>query len=404
MEIRRSWRILIVEDEALLAAELVDRLTLLGHRVVAVVDTGQAAVEAASDAHPDLAMMDVRIKGAMNGIETANRIFSEFGVPVIFTSAHSDPDTLRQAEIPGQYGYVIKPYAERDLVMAIRLAMNRREAEGAAAVGKSELLADMTSALGRDEFVLHIQPIVDIRTSEVVKAEALLRWRHPGRGLIPPLDFIPLLEETGLIHEVGEWAFDETLAIANRTQERCGRVVPISVNLSALQLQHKQAAVDWDRKLASLHLQGQLGVELTESVLVSDPDLVQKQLQTFQTHGLPVSVDDFGTGYSSLSYLQMFSLDYLKIDVSFTQAATNNNRAFALTESIIDLAHKMNVKTIAEGIETEDQQRLLASLGCDLAQGYYFSKPLPVDAFLAYVNSTPIHPLNEENKEEVRYE
>lgn len=381
----QPWRILLVEDEALLAEEAADRLRRLGHHVVAIVDTGRAAIEAAGRFHPDLILMDIRIKGAMNGIEAADRIFADFAIPVIFTSAHSDEDTLRRAEIPGQYGYVIKPYREQDLVMALRLAVNRREAEGVSALARSRMVAELVDAASRDEFFLHLQPIVDVRSAEVVKAEALLRWRSPSYGDVPPVEFVPLLEETGLIHEVGEWVFDEALRIADRIEEAYGRVLPISVNLSVMQLQDTKSSIDWDRKLASLPLRGRLGVEVTESTLAVDADCVQQRLQTFRRHGLPVSIDDFGTGFSSLSYLKLFEIDYLKIDASFVQGMASDVRARALTESIVDLAHRLGLRTIAEGVETEEQRDLLAGFGCDLAQGYLYSRPLPEDAFLAYL-------------------
>lgn len=674
------WKVLVVEDEALVAEEIRERLIRLGHDVVGVVDTGEDAISSAQRLHPDLILMDIRIKGEINGIETANRIYKALNIPTIFSTAHSDRDTLKSAQIDGQYGYITKPFQEQDLVLGIRMAMHRyqteseklhqiekrfrgmienspnsviicdpngkilwaniqtekmfghaREAlagqpvqtlvaphlhaalqrfmenhlasprvprvdhesefyglradsslfpigltlspmETEAGISLSFIIRDVTDlkkkeariwnqanfdlltglpnrnyfqqhlnqavqdsadsgqpmallfldldrfkeindtqghevgdqvllaaagrmrsliregdtlarlggdeftlivpriqdefsaahvaqrflhelshpidvkgnrffltasigiaifpnnadngedllkfadqamynaktlgrnqyayfspvlqkkaqekyelsdalhrALSNDEFAIHFQPIVDLETGEFSKAEALLRWNSPRYGSVGPARFIPLLEETGLIHEVGEWVFDACARFARQLELKVGRPVHINVNISALQLstQHGRS-VDWKKKLAETPGLGRLiGIEITESLLVNNTQEIKDTLRAFHKHGLTISIDDFGTGFSSLSYLKRFDIDYLKIDASFVQGIEHSQDNRVLTEAIIVMANKLRIRTIAEGVETQEQLEVLQSLGCDYVQGYLFSKPLP---------------------------
>ncbi|BFI95130.1 MAG: hypothetical protein RSP_06400 [Rhodanobacter sp.] len=672
------WNVLVVEDEALLAEEIRSRVESLGHRVVGIADNGADAIGIARRERPDLILMDIRIKGDLNGIETADIIYGELDVPVVFSTAHSDRDTLQQAQIAGMFGYIIKPWREQDLVMAMRLAMHRHHTQAAAgrhrdsdiqrfleagiypvvlcneqgrifAVNSStesvfgyprealtgqpfELLlteqargawlalreqvfarhaersademptfsaqrrdgqefqvmvspacietstgpslclvirdlsdaqapfdsvtglpsrarflesladalahpegrlalllldldhfkevndtlgheagdrllmqvaermrefarpngvlarlggdefalvlsgqegaraADGTSrqlleklgmpydidgkplyltasigiatcpddaltapdllkyaeqamysaksggggqiarfsaemqdsaqkrrvlsddlhgALQRGEFTIHYQPIVDFTGGQITKAEALLRWKHPRIGLVPPLEFIPLLEETGLIHEVGGWVFDQSVALAAGILQRLGRAIRISVNMSPSQFAlHNTGAIDWRTKLAASPLPpGCAGIEITESTLIKDRQWVRRCLLDFRSHGVAVSIDDFGTGFSSLSYLKAFSIDFLKIDASFIRGIASDGNDYALTEAIIAMAHKLGFQTVAEGVETVRQKDILAKMGCDFAQGYLFSHPLPADKFEAYLHA-----------------
>ncbi len=405
-----SWRVLVVEDEALLAEEIADRLHGLGHEVVGIVDTGEGAIAAAESGKPDVILMDIRIKGPMNGIDTAHIVHERFNIPVIFSTAHSDRDTLNKAQIPAQFGYIIKPFREQDLMMAIRLAMhrflteqsNRDEAVravhivanadlDAARISAEEarereaLMLDLELALTRDEFRLHYQPILDLRGNKTVKAEALIRWQHPERGLIEPLKFIPLLEESGLIHEVGHWVFDEADRTSARIATEHGVDIPISVNVSAVQFVHTPQTIDWAAKLKGRRSEGQVAIEIAEGTLVDDPQRVRDTLHLFHEHHLSISIDDFGTGFSSLSYLKIFAIDYLKVDQSFTRGVVDDRNDRALTEAIIAMAHSLGCEAIAEGVETEEQRAALVKMGCEYAQGYLFSRPLPADEFTTYL-------------------
>jgi len=671
-----TWRVLIVEDEALVASAVRDSLTALGHEVLGVTGNGEQALELAERLRPQLVLMDIHLEGTLDGIETANRIHARLGVPVIFASGNTDSDTLRRADNGAVFGYLIKPFRQRDLKLVLQLAMARYHAEAsltrsqlthatilssiadgvvvtdpqdivrfvnpaalqllgctltealdhpleqvvtlqdentghaapvtpgtgrssrllanwsgrrlavdveatlvldhtgqrngtaillrdvtdkrtqeefiwrqanydavtslpnrnlfqarlqseiersrasgkplalllldldnfkeindalghdkgdqllrsvarrlqscirgsdvlarlggdeftiilpgivsrataeqaakwifeelgkpfeiggnqfhvgtsigiaiypddttrpedllrfadqamyvAKAEGRSRavhftpsmqasterrrrLVSDLHQALPRGELALHYQPIVDLATRAITKAEALLRWTHPERGSISPLEFIPVAEDCGLIHEIGEWVFDQAVRMAGRL-ETLGYPLQISVNASPVQFAPRApTAMDWSRKLAELRIpRSRIAVEITESVMMADAPEVRERLLEFRNNGIEVAIDDFGTGFSSLSYLRRFDIDYLKVDASFTRGLVQNADDRALTEAIIVMARKLGLHTIAEGVETEEQRAILAQFGCSYAQGYLFSRPLPAADF-----------------------
>lgn len=249
---------------------------------------------------------------------------------------------------------------------------------------RMRLVNDLHKAVQEQQFVLYYQPIVEISTGQIKKAEALIRWQHPELGLIPPLDFIPLAEETGLIRDIGEWVFNETARQIHYWRVTYANDMQISINISAAQLRRENIDYsDWRRYLSALGLSPKhLVIEITESLLIDLADLhIKEQLDTFRNSGMQVALDDFGTGYSSLSYLSKFNIDYLKIDKSFVANLISGEQDRVLCETIIMLARKLGLKVVAEGVETSDQYNLLKSYGCDFAQGYLFSKPLPSHMF-----------------------
>ncbi|MDT4330938.1 EAL domain-containing protein [Methylomonas sp. MED-D] len=248
---------------------------------------------------------------------------------------------------------------------------------------RAALLADLRNALSERQLSLHYQPIVDLVSGEVHKSEALLRWRHPTRGVVSPTEFIPLAEETGLINKIGDWVFETAAQQVLEWQSRLHREFQISINKSPVQFQSAgQAPRHWFDYLHSLGLSGQsIVVEITEGLLLDANTNVQDHLMAFRDAGMQVAIDDFGTGYSSLSYLKKFDIDYLKIDQSFVRNLTEDSSDFALCEAIIVMAHKLGLKVIAEGVETERQRDLLKSIGCDYGQGYWFSPPVPAELF-----------------------
>lgn len=244
-----------------------------------------------------------------------------------------------------------------------------------------EMMNDLRHALELHQLEVYFQPIVDARTGEIVKAEALLRWHHPVRGMVSPLMFIPLAEESGLILNIGDWVFEEALRNIARWQENTGKLVQVSVNKSSVQFMHSDQHHWHENYLKSGLPDHTITVEITESLLLSESDKIRNQFNFFKEHGIELSIDDFGTGFSALSYLNQFDVDYLKIDKSFVQKMTTDSSSKALTEAIIIMAHKLNIKTIAEGVETEAQRNVLKSYGCDFMQGFLFSKPIPSDEF-----------------------
>ncbi len=256
------------------------------------------------------------------------------------------------------------------------------------ALARVQLTRDLRLAITDQQFQLAYQPIVSLSSGSISKAEALLRWRHPVRGLISPNDFIPLAEETGLISEIGDWVFHQAVAQTASWRSRFGSDFQISINTSPVQyLNRNDTMTGWIDHLASLKLPGQaIAMEITEGVLMDSHPEVSEKLLAFQAAGVDVSLDDFGTGYSSLAYLKKFDIDFVKIDRSFVQNLTTDSDDRVLCDAIIAMAHKLGIRVIAEGIESEEQRALLAAAGCDYGQGFLFSKPLGAEAFEALLS------------------
>lgn len=251
------------------------------------------------------------------------------------------------------------------------------------AIDRMSLAGDLRRALAAEQFEVHYQPIVAFGNAAVSKAEALIRWRHPKRGLVSPAEFIPIAEEIGAIHEIGDWVFSQAAKQVEKWQSLYGSEFQISVNKSPVQFSGDQPGRgQWLEQLHTMGLAGKsIVVEITEGVLMNSNEKVTTSLMEFRDAGIQVAIDDFGTGYSSLSYLKKFDIDYLKIDQSFVQNLTSVSADLALCEAIIVMAHKLGLKVIAEGVETDLQRDLLRGVGCDFWQGYLFSRPLPAQAF-----------------------
>ena len=247
---------------------------------------------------------------------------------------------------------------------------------------RAQLIRDLREALPRGEFELYFQPIVDLKTGALVKAEALLRWHHPERGMVSPMEFIPVAEETGLILDIDDWVFREALRCGRRWSDLGGPPLKIGVNVSPVHLMAKERSGQWARLLQEAGVSGDtVIVEITEGVLLKDRLAASKALLHFREAGMEVAIDDFGTGYSSLAYLSQFDIDYLKIDQSFTKNVAPGSNDLALSKAIIVMAHELGMRVIAEGIETVEQRDLLIAAGCDYGQGYLFSRPVPTGQF-----------------------
>ena len=241
---------------------------------------------------------------------------------------------------------------------------------------RRQLERDVRQALAYSEMALHYQPIIDLERQRVVSCEALMRWRHRERGFVSPADFIPIAEETGTIHELGAWA----LAEATRAAASWPDGIKVSVNLSPVQFNGPDLAAIVGAALADSGLDpARLELEITESVLLKDDDLSMAMLHRLRDLGVSIALDDFGTGYSSLSYLRSFPFSKLKIDQSFVRDLPNRTECVAIVQAVTALARSLDMTTVAEGVETNDHLQRVRAAGCDQAQGYLFSKPVPVE-------------------------
>jgi diguanylate cyclase (GGDEF)-like protein len=248
----------------------------------------------------------------------------------------------------------------------------------AAVAGELTLENQLRQALDREEFVLHYQPKVDLVSGKLTGAEALIRWNDPRTGLVPPGRFIPILEDTGLIYEVGRWALRKAIEEYLRWRTAGLAAVGIAVNVSPLQLRSRGFVAEIQQAVGThAHAAGGLELEITERLIMEDVKHSIASLKAIRAMGVRIAIDDFGTGFSSLSYLSKLPVDTLKIDRSFVTDITAGPEGLALVSTIIKLAHSLKLKVVAEGVETEEQARLLRLLDCDEMQGFLFSKPVP---------------------------
>ena len=281
------------------------------------------------------------------------------------------------------------------LIKHAELALNKAKSSGSrvqyfsaqmnsANAARAELEDALRAALEERQFVVHYQPRVDLISGSIVSAEALVRWQHPRRGLVPPNHFIPLCEELGLIVPLGAWIIDAVCAQQALWRQQGIVIVPVAVNLSALQFK-KGKLMQTIAKAKSVHgiEQKYLEFELTESMVMDDPERAILELQALKDLGAELSLDDFGTGYSSLAYVQKFPFDFVKIDRSFVTNIVNKPADAAIVTAVIAMAHSLGLSVVAEGVETEGQLRFLRRQRCDQLQGFLFSPAVAAEAFAA---------------------
>jgi len=553
-------KIMIVEDESIIAEDLADSLRTMGYAVVDIVSSGEEAIIMAAEKQPNLILMDVMLQGEMDGVTAAEQIQSSLQIPIIFLTAYTDNKTLQRVKATNPFGYIVKPFEERNLHLTIEIALQRHQydpitllpnrslfrsrlneilshknqaslgnlcnineshkyqnfpkipifyisldrinrikvtlgskngelvlcnmakrlkesmtgidmlarleaAEFAiilkpveqkedaikvaqsildiisqpmvlegyeiyitASIGitfyplddiqvdellknanaamyhaqqkggnnyqlhKSEavvislgqlaLETNLRNALKRSEFQVYYQPKVNIKTGKIAGAEALIRWYHPEKGLVSPAEFIPLAEETGLIISIGEWVLRTACNQTKIWQEAGFFQFEIAVNLSRRQLMQKNLQERVIKIIQEVDLEPNcLELEVTESLVIQNEKTASRIMKAWQMLGINISMDDFGTGYSSLSYLREFQFDIIKIDRSFIRNITTDSKTEAITIAIIQMAHNLNLKVIAEGVETQEELDFLRQHKCDEIQGYLFSPPLPTSKF-----------------------
>ena len=299
-------------------------------------------------------------------------VLASIGISLGDARTHDPDDLLREADTA-----MYRAKDEGGDFRVFNPAMYER------AFTRLEVENDLRRAIEQEEFVVHYQPMVDLQTGELWGMEALVRWDHPERGLLEPSEFVPVAEQSGLVIPMGEQILREACFRAKEWQEESPRIpsLVMSVNLSASQLSHLDLADTVERVLGETGLEGsRLILDVTETVYVKVLAGNTAMLDRLRGLGVRFSIDDFGTGYSSLSYLRRLPADAIKIDQSFVKGLGENVEDTAVVRMIIELAHTLGLEVIAEGVETEEQATLLKEMGCDFAQGYHFSKPLPPEA------------------------
>jgi EAL domain-containing protein (putative c-di-GMP-specific phosphodiesterase class I) len=238
------------------------------------------------------------------------------------------------------------------------------------------LESELRHAIENGELELHYQPKIDLASNTTAAVEGLVRWRHPERGLIPPGEFIPLAEETGLIIALGDWVLKDAIRQLVAWQQR-GLYLKLAINVTAIQLEKNNLAETIETLLAQQGVDPKyLEIEVTESMVMNDTETVISVLKKLQALGISIAMDDFGTGYSSLAYLRRLPLNVLKVDRSFVMHSDENEQDAQLVRTIVAMGHALGLTVVAEGVETAGQVDLLRGIGCDRAQGYFFSRPL----------------------------
>ncbi len=274
-------------------------------------------------------------------------------------------------------------YADQAMYDAKRAGRNRyaffTQALQDQANKQRKISADLRIAIEQNQFKVLYQPIIDLSNHTIYKAEALIRWLHPEKGMISPAEFIPIAEENGLIIEIGDWVFKQAAMQAKIFRKHYHPDFQISINKSPVQFYNTNTSAqeNWSLFLRTINLPGDgITVEITEGLLLDSVSVVKEKLTNFHESGMQISLDDFGTGYSALSYLKKFDIDYIKIDQSFVRNIETDAYDSVLCKTIISMAHKLGMKVVAEGIETQEQHQFLLNAGCDYGQGYLFSRPV----------------------------
>ena len=366
-------------------------LRAVGERLQACVSPGDTAARLGGD---EFALLLVGHESAPRASGIAERLLADLAEPMLIAGRQVRPGVSIGVATSDSLGGATDLVRAADGAMyaAKRAGKGRvevyRPSHHAAEMARQQLRADLQQALDGDQFVLHYQPIVDLVTGSITSFEALLRWEHPTRGLLPPGDFIPLAEESDLILSIGRWVLRQACQHASNWQRSGshGAGVKVSINLSARQFREHTLVAEVAEAVGAAGFDARLlTVELTETLLLQDSAVTMRRIEDLRRLGVTLALDDFGTGYSSLSYLRRFPIDILKMDKSFLDEVPGNRQDEALVRGIVDLGSTLDMQLVAEGVETAEQAAALADLGCPFGQGYYFARPLPFAGALQLV-------------------
>ena len=392
---------LVIDDDEATRLLLDKFLSKLGLEA-RTFESAEDALPTLSGDEPEVLLLDNQLPG-MSGIELCRKLRSGSGsrhLYIILMTANDDPERVEAALEAGANDYLVKPVTLeilRTRLIVARQKMGPAPAPGPkaseAATETERLTKDLQSALASGQMTLHYQPIYSLRIGPQVEGlEALLRWNHPDHGLIPPGRFIPLAERSTLIRALPEYA----LTMAGRQLRQWQRERPnlyMSVNISARDLENEELLDVVEGVLDTSGISSEsLQLEVTETSAMQNMELAQRLMERIDQRGLRVAIDDFGTGYSSLAYLQNFRFHVLKIDRSFTRQIPENSHTVAITEALLSLAARLGVKTVVEGIETDEQFEVLKGMGFRRFQGYYFSRPVIAEEIPALLGRSRIQP------------
>jgi diguanylate cyclase (GGDEF)-like protein/PAS domain S-box-containing protein len=366
-------------------------LAILGARLKTVIRAGDSVARLGGD---EFAVLLTSVQEPAEPAIVAERLLEQITLPIEVAGRH--------LSITASIGIALGR-SGAELLKQADAAMYRAKSNGdvdyafyddeldQVALNRFKRIAELREAIAEKQFTLAYQPVVNLDPFEVVGLEALLRWQHPTLGEVPPLDFIPLAEESGLIVQIGRWVLLEACFYASRLRELLGRDLEIAVNVSARQLQHPEFHEHVDDALHRADLPPHLlTLELTESVLVASGERAEQQLSTLKDRGVKLALDDFGTGYASLAYLQRLPVDIVKIDRSFTAKIDSGAADLALLEGIVGLGKALGLQLVAEGIERVAQQGIVLELGCHGAQGFHFGRPAPAAAATKALTADPV--------------
>lgn len=389
--------LLIVDDEPQVRKLLETLLQHEGYQTLSA-GSGEEALQLVARQPPDLILLDIMMPG-MDGYEVATQLKGDettAGIPIIMLSALSEPSARVSGLESGAEEFISKPIERVELWLRVRNLLRlkvrgdlvnksrelslRQTGMNVHDLARQDLEHALRLAVERHEFTVHYQPKVEVANGRLCALEALLRWERPDYGAVSPAVFVPILESLGLIVPVGRWVIEQVCQQIAEWQRGAIGSVEVSVNVSGHQLIEGDLIADIARILAQTGVEPHwLEVELTEGSLMENTQHTIASLQRLHAMGVKISIDDFGTGYSSLAYLRRFPIDTLKIDIAFIREVTSNPQDAAITRTIIELAHSLNLRVVAEGVETQAQLAFLKEAGCDQIQGYLFSRPLPVE-------------------------
>ncbi|MGB3122394.1 MAG: EAL domain-containing response regulator [Pseudomonas sp.] len=396
--------LLIVDDEPQVRKLLETLLQHEGYQTLCA-SSGEEALQLVAQRPPDLILLDVMMPG-MDGYEVASQLKNDAttaSIPIIMLSALSESDARVAGLETGAEEFISKPVERVELWLRVRnllrlkahgdqlknhslmLEQRLQQQTGETAdmnvhdLARQDLESALRQAVEQRDFRVHYQPKIELAGGQICALEALLRWERPGYGAVSPAVFVPVLESMGLIVTVGRWVIENVCEQIAEWQRGPIGAVEVSVNVSGHQLIEGDLIADIALILAQTGVEPHwLEVELTEGSLMENTQHTIASLKRLRAMGVKISIDDFGTGYSSLAYLRRFPIDTLKIDIAFIREVTTNPQDAAITRTIIELAHSLNLRVVAEGVETQAQLAFLKEAGCDQIQGYLFSRPLPV--------------------------